>query len=150
MELKEEENYLFYPKADTTTGKGLGGTAQASVVCTKNYVFVMPSKKFQTLVVAHKTTTYNFFDSGDSPAEGLSKLVAEPGLTVDALEAKLVPMLSEGVKEQLVFKVDELDKFKVTSGFFGKTTMKSAGGKEMLLTLRGKDSKKRMKAFYGQ
>lgn len=146
MELKENENYLYFPKANLAEGKIKANALDVGALCTKDYLFIIPDRQINTFVVATRIKTY--YADGKKPTEMVAEMIKEPGLTVAELEERMIEWFGEKEREKRVFKIDELDVFKNTTGLFGQTRFKKKGKDLKVLALKGKGVKKVFKEFY--
>ena len=140
------QNVLFFPKSYFNAGLT---NAEVCVVCTKDYVFVLPKKDFTHFLIASRTRKYEYFGEGQAVDDGVEKLLAEPELTVEALEERLIEMLGADQKDR-VMKVSELKSFKtIVFGPLSQARIKLAsGGAPRVISCKGKGAMKQFKAFY--
>lgn len=89
----------------------------SSVVCTKNYFFVVPTKSIGTFILFNSIKEHSFFD-GISIPEGLKKMINECE-DVGQLEDKLKDLLENN--DNYIFDLSEAKSKKIKS-FLGKKT----------------------------
>jgi len=89
------------------------------------------------------------FGEGQAVDDGVEKLLAEPDLTVEGLEQRLIEMLGADQKDR-VMKVSELASFKtIVLGPLSQARIKLAsGGAPRVISCKGKGAMKQFKAFY--
>lgn len=147
--LKEGVNYELFEKGYYTGGKVTGfSNAEVCALATKNYVFVLPKKDVTSYLVATRVREFNYFGDGVKPADGLKQIVATDGLTVEELEDRMKAMLGAENTDRVI-GIKDLDKFKIITGLLGQARMKhKSGGGIKVLSLKGKGSMKRFKAFF--
>lgn len=142
-------NYELFEKGYFTGGKVTGLTnSEICALATKNYVFVLPKKDFTTYLVATRMREYNYFGEGVKPVDGLKQIVETPGLTVGELEGRMKALLGAENTDRVI-AIADLKTFKIITGLLGQVRMKhTSGGGIKVLSLKGKGSMKRFKAFY--
>lgn len=142
-------NVLFFPKAELTRGKGMKLSVQkGAAVCTRKYLFMIPSKDVQVGAIRGKIITRTPGEGGTLP-EMVERVLAHPGLTVDALEDELTGLLGDSYADQ-AFEIGKLASFKVWSlGPLSQVRLKPAGAVAPIVFVpRGKGAVKSVKAFY--
>ena len=144
MALTEGQDYLFFKKVHVVESRLTAKFSEACLLTTPKFLFVIPKRSMQSLLVATRVTNYQ--KDGD-PAEAVDALLHDDSMTLEALEGDLAARLA-GDSETRVFKVDELEIFEMKTGFFGQTKIKAAGDKVKLINIRGKGNKVRAKEFY--
>ncbi len=90
----------------------------SSVVCTKDYYFVVPTQSIGTFVIFDTIKNHSFFD-GLSIPEGLKQMIAE-ATNVHELEDKIKALLENN--QNYIYKLSEAKGLKLKS-FLGKKTM---------------------------
>ena len=142
MSLTESVDYVFYPKVQVLESRMTAKMSDACLLGTKRFIFIVPIRSIQSLLVATRVTNYD----GD-PAAAVAQLVSQPDLTVDALEQQMIANLGED-KETRIFDLESVETFAMKTGFLGQTKIKMPGDKVKLINIKGKGNKGDAKAFY--
>jgi hypothetical protein len=116
----------------------------SSVVCTKDYYFVVPTQSIGTFVIFDTIKNHSFFD-GLSIPEGLKQMIDE-ATNVHELEDKIKVLLENN--QNYIYKLSEAKGLKLKS-FLGKKTMmyKRGFGWESF-SPKSKDEGKLLVEFY--
>jgi len=146
MPLTENQDYVFYPKAQVLESRLTAKMSDACFLGTKDYIFIVPKRSIQSFLVATKVTHYN---GKEDPAKGLSELLATDSMTVPQLEQELVNNLS-GDKETRIFPLGDAETFEMKGGFWGQTKLKLPGDKLKMIIIKGKGNKAAAIEFYKQ
>ncbi len=144
--LKENQDYFFAESSLTMNAKQPLNRAYASIVSTKDHVYIIPTKTIGMFMVLNTITTHRLFQNTTIP-EGLRNLIAESG-SVSELEQTLSELLQND--EKLVHKVSDQKSFKFR-GFLGKHTLRMAKGMGWTSVMaEGKGKSKEFRVFHGQ
>ena len=145
-ELKEGVNYLYYRTADLLENQMTARSCLVSVICTSTYLFAIPIQKDKFDDVPPITGKFRFRE-GDDPTRGIERMLADENLTLEVLEDNLFGLL-ETFRPAKVFKIKELQGFKIQTGITGKTPLNIPGYPVQYLNVRGKGVKEIIKEFY--
>lgn len=146
--LAQDKDYVFYADSGVMNSKQPMKVLNATVVGTKNYVFIIPTKTVGFFLILDTIKNHSFFQ-GVSIPEGVKKLI-ENAHTVEDLEESLKALLEED--EKYVYFIPEWPSFKF-KGFLGKHTLrlgKGGTGAWCSVTVNGKGNGKQFRAYYGQ
>ena len=146
MALQSGTDFLLFEKVDCSQQSLTATMTRGAAVMTPNLIAMIPVQSTGSLLVATVTTRYG---GGSDPVATVKALVADPALDVAGLEATLTSMYADG-KTRWIFPIRELEKFKMSTGFFGMTTLKMPGESVRRLVVRDKGGKAAAKAFYAE
>ncbi len=147
-ELIENKNFIFFPKTYLAEGKVTGAAASwGLMVCTKNYIFILPEKSYNEFLEANKNAPYTYFKNNEDAIHGVNRIIYKENQTLEGLESTLLELLSFN-KKRFVFKIDELDKIKIYGGVLGQVRLKKRGMSTRVFAPKGRKNKKKLKAFY--
>ncbi len=116
--MKNQNDCLLIKDAMAMNSKMPMKQIYSSIVCTRNYFFVIPTKSVGTFVIFNTVKDHSFFD-GLSIPEGLSRMISETEEVV-VLEDKLKELLENN--ESYIFDFSEAKKWNI-KGFLGKKTL---------------------------
>lgn len=135
---------LFFEKVDCTKQSLTATMTRGATVMTPNLIAMIPVQSVGSVFVATVITRYG--DSGD-PIALIRALLADPTLDVPGLERTLESMYAD-VSTRWVFPIKQLEKFKMSTGFFGTATLKIPDESVRRMVIRDKGGKAAAKAFY--
>lgn len=128
------------------SSKAMMQTIEASIVSTKNYVFIVPQKTTGMFIIVDTIKRHNLF-AGVSIPDGVQKIIASCK-TVEELESSMRNLLED--KELYVYNISALTSFKFR-GFLGKQTVRLATGLSWTsISPANKAESKAFRAFHGQ
>jgi len=141
--MQEGTDYLFFRKINMNGVLYNGYMGNAAMICTPTYAFCVEYENFQIL--------NNW---------GVSKGVDEirwkfnpPNEIFENMESivEMESFFKENLKEDNVFEVNALDKFKVQKGFlfFGGLGFKKKDRRKLVINLQPQSNRVRMRQFYG-
>jgi hypothetical protein len=143
--LSPGRDYLFFEKADCSQQSLTATMTRGAVVMTPNLIAVIPVQSTGSVFVATISTKYNV--GGADPVAAVKALLADPDLDIAKLEATLREIYA-GSKTRWLFPISELETFKMSTGFFGMTSLKMKGESVRRLVIRDKGGKAAAKAYY--
>lgn len=147
--LIEGTDYLYYRSAYHSGGPVTGmKNSEVAVIATRRHLFLVPIQE-TSLGLGWITVKRHWFGEGDhklTVPEALAKMLADPALTIDALETRLKELLPAG---EHVVELDELASLRVWSKFLRQVRYRPRNRKQtQVLALRGKDNHERFRNFY--
>jgi hypothetical protein len=146
--ITKDKDYVFYEQSLVMMSKQPLSRSNATVVGTKNYIFLVPTKTIGMFLVLDTIKTHSFFQ-GVSIPQGVQKLI-ESSETVNDLEESLKALLQND--DKYVYHLPEWPSFKF-KGFLGKHTLrisKGGLGANTSVMVEGKGLSKEFRAYYGQ
>lgn len=144
----KDKDYVFYEQSFVMMSKQPMSRSNATVVGTKNYVFLIPTKTIGMFLVLDTIKTHSFFQGVTIP-QGVQKII-ESAETVNDLEESLKALLQDD--EKYVYHLPEWPSFKF-KGFLGKHTLrisKGGLGATSSIMVEGKGLSKQFREYYGQ
>ena len=145
MALTAGRDYLFFEKVDCSQQSLTATMTRGAVVMTPNLIAMIPVHGMGSVLVAAIATTHSV--AGGSPIDAVKALLADTALDVAGLERQLVEIYADA-KTRWLFPIAELEKFKMSTGFFGMTSVKVRGESVRRIVIRDKGGKATAKTFY--
>lgn len=148
MLLKENENYLYFAKADLIENTLPAKVSTVTVFASKELLFCIPIKEFRSYLLLQRSKRFNHFE-GVKPAVGLRALLNEEGLSLAEAEDRLLEM-QKADKSCIAFAIPKLDQFKISPGLLGQALILHPKGKNRFqLMIKGRKARKDLRKFYG-
>ncbi|MFT7582716.1 MAG: hypothetical protein ACI9MR_004399 [Myxococcota bacterium] len=152
MGLSQGTDYVFFPKIQISK-QSLGATmTDGLAVCTAEHIFVIPQRSTgialgASLLTGKSKARISTYGVGEDAAQWLPAMLADPEMDRAGLEETLSELLTTD-KTRWHFPLKQAEKFKMTAGLMGQTTLKYPMESVRRLVFRGKGAKKEAKAFY--
>ena len=137
-------DYLFFEKADCTKQSLTATMTRGAAVLTPNLIAMIPVESFGTILVAPIVTKYG---KGQDPVATVKAMLADPAMDLATLERTLIEIYMDA-GTRWIFPLADLETFKVTTGFWGMTSLKVRGESIRRLVIRDKGGKAAAKEFY--
>jgi hypothetical protein len=147
--LQRDVNYCFFPDSYYTGGKLTGFTnSKVCMVGTKKYIFIVPIMDMTSFIIASHIKKYNWGD-GQTVVQGVERMLAEPGMTVEQLEENLKDLLGADDHDRVI-EVAQLAQFKVHMLWIltQARAKHKLGGATKVITCKGAGNMKKFKEFY--
>jgi|JI10StandDraft_1071094.scaffolds.fasta_scaffold259900_2 hypothetical protein len=135
-------DYLWFETVDCSNQSLVAAMARGSLLLTPNLIAMLPVESVGSMFVANIATRF-----GDDPVGAVRELVDEPTMTVPDLEARLTQMFARS-RTRWLFPIAELEIFKISTGFFGKITVKMPDESVRRIVIRDKGGKVAARDFY--
>ncbi len=146
MEKLSNSNHVFIPLIDINEGLLSGTITKASIIGTKNILFIIPRSSVK--ILGETIGDSQFVLDEKKPDEFIENLLSNLEMSVEELEKILTQVLSTD-KTRRIFPVNELEKFNVKTGTFtGGLFLKMSGEAKKAANIRGKENKVKLRDFY--
>lgn len=146
--LQQDQDYVVYDETFVATSKQPMKHSYATLVATKNKLFLVPTKTIGLFLILDTIKTHSFFQ-GVPISEGVRKIIASAN-TIEELEDSFSALLQDDPK--YVYVLEEWPIFKFQS-FLGKHTLRLAKGgfpaSWTAIGVKGRALSKQFRTFYG-
>jgi|GEM_PF-2933125 len=146
MSLTNGTDYVFLPNIQLSQQSMTATMVNGFAVCTPSFVCVIPEGAVGSVFVANVFTKYF---PGQDARGGVGQLLAEAP-DIGTVESRLQELLGGDKRTDMVFPLDQLEKFKVHTWWFNMVTLKRPDKAVNRLVIKGKEHKAAFKGYYAE